>query len=107
MEFRTSTRLIGGQPTIALDGVVDLAAVPTLRDALHKAMLDHPGTTMLVDLDGVVAFDDSGLGIIIGAAATARDRGGDIELVCTSPTIRQYLARTRLDQLLTVRVTAS
>ena len=107
MEFRTSTRLVGGQPTITLDGVVDLVAVPELRDALQMAVLKHPGTTLLIDLDGVVVFDDCGLGMMIGAAATARERGGDVELVCTNPAILDQLARTRVDRLFTVRATVA
>ena len=38
------------------------ATVPALYNALASAILDHPATTIAVDLDGVEALDDVGLG---------------------------------------------
>jgi anti-anti-sigma factor len=107
MEFRTSTYTVGGRPVVAVEGVVDLVAVPLVRDLFQRLLREHPGATLVIDLDGVTAFDDCGLGVLVGAAATARERGGDVELVCTSGPVRERLALTRLDQLFTVRETAA
>ena len=107
MDLFDSTRSIGGNPTVVFEGVVDLASIGRVHDVLHRAVLDHPGALVIVDLDGVSSLDDSGLGIILGAAAAARQRGGDIELVCTSTALLDRFALTRLDQLLTIRSTVA
>ena len=107
MDPRRSTRSIGGHPTVVLDGVVDLASIGRVHDVLHRAVLDHPGVVVIIDLDGVSALDDAGLVIMLGAAAGARQRGGDIELVCTSAALLDRLALTRVDQLLTIRSTVA
>ena len=63
--------IVGDTPTIALGGLVDLGSVPLLQDVLTRAVLDHPGETIVVDLDGVVSFDDTALGLLLAAAARA------------------------------------
>jgi anti-anti-sigma factor len=58
---------------------------------------------IVVDLDGVAALDDSGLGVLLGAAAAARQADGDLEIVCNDERLRTRLERTRLDRAVTVR----
>jgi anti-anti-sigma factor len=106
MDDGTSTRTIAGRPVVTLDGVIDLVAIPVVRDLLHRVILEHPAATVLVDLDGVTGLDDCGFGVLVGAAA-ARERGGDLEVVCTSSRLRDRLSLTRLDRLFTVRETAA
>jgi anti-anti-sigma factor len=65
----------------------------------------HPGDSVIVDLDGVDALDDAGLGILLGAAAAARQAGGDLEVVCNRPSLRERLERTRFDRAVAVRAT--
>jgi anti-sigma B factor antagonist len=107
MDLRTTTSLVAGVPTVVLDGAVDLVTVGRLHDALHRAVLDHPGRTVRVDLDGVTALDDGGLGVLVGVAATARERGGELELVCSNPGIRRRLTDTRVDRILEIRSTVA
>ena len=107
MEFRSSTYTVDDRPVVAVEGVVDLVAVPVVRDLFQRLLREHAGDTLVIDLDGVTTFDDCGLGVLVGAAATARERGGDVELVCTAGALRDRLAVTRLDQLFTVRETAA
>ena len=88
----------GGVPVVSLTGEVDLATVPRLRGALQRA----GGGSIVVDLDGVDALDDVGLGILVGAAGRARSAGGDLVLVCTDERLLDLLRRTRLDQAVAV-----
>ena len=57
----------------------------------------------MADLDGVAALDDAGLGVLLGAAAAARQADGDLEIVCNDERLRTRLERTRLDQAIAVR----
>lgn len=93
----------GATPTISIDGVIDIASIPDLHDALTKSISLHPATVVVVDLDKVVGIDDCALGVLLGAAATARDSGGDVELLCNSVHLRNRLTRTRLDRAITIR----
>ena len=103
MDLQVRLATIGDTPTIALGGLVDLGSVPLLQDVLTRAVLDHPGETIVVDLDGVVSFDDVALGLLLAAAARARDLGGELEIVCTSDRLLARLASTRFDRAVTVR----
>ena len=103
MDLQISPRTVDGTPVVALSGIADLGSLPTLQDGLRRAVMQHPGTIVVVEFDGLVAIDDAALGIVLGAAARARDAGGEIEVVCTDRRLRQRLAATRFDLAVAVR----
>ena len=103
--IRATVTTVGGNTVVALDGTVDLASVGVLHGDLARVIRRHQGDLIIVDLDGVDTLDDVGLGVLLGAAATAREAGGDIEIVCTRPPLRERLRRTRFDRAITVRST--
>lgn len=95
--------VVGDVPVVSLEGVVDLASIPTLHDHLRRAVAAHRGATVAVDLDGVTALDDCGLGVLLGAAGLARQRGGDLVVVATAPRLRDRFRTTGLDRAVEVR----
>ena len=103
MDLRLTTSRIGEHPVAALSGIADLSTAPILYDCLRRVCSEHPGETVLIDLDGLIALDDAALGLLLGAAARAREAGGDIELVCTQDRLCKRLRTTRLDRALVVR----
>ena len=103
MDLRTTSGTVGGIPTVAVDGVVDLASIAIFRDALLRTIHSNSGELIVADLDGVAALDDAGLGVLLGAAAAARQADGDLEIVCNDERLRTRLERTRLDQAIAVR----
>ncbi|MEO1056575.1 MAG: STAS domain-containing protein [Actinomycetota bacterium] len=105
LQLRTDT--IGNVPVVAVGGVVDLATVPHLRDELTKAIRRFPGEHLAIDLDGVGAIDDAGLGVLLGVAALARDAGGDVSFVVSNARLRDQLHRTRVDRAVSVASSAS
>jgi anti-sigma B factor antagonist len=107
MNLHSTESQIAGTTVVSFEGPVDLATVGTLRDVLLASIRRHPGTTIAVDLDGVTVLDDTGLGILLGAAANARESGGEVTLVCSDADRRARLRRTRLDQAIDVRETIS
>jgi anti-anti-sigma factor len=94
---------VGSAIVVAVDGVVDLAAIGHLHDVLARAVRQHPGDTLLVDLDAVSVLDDAGLGVLLGAAAAARGAGGDLEVVCTRSALCERLQLTGFDRAVRVR----
>jgi anti-anti-sigma factor len=103
VHFHTRVDNVGGSIVVAVDGVVDLAAVGVLHDDLARAVRQHPSVTLLVDLDAVTVLDDAGLGVLLGAAAAARSTGGDLEVVCTRAALCDRLQLTGFDRAVRVR----
>jgi anti-sigma B factor antagonist len=103
MDFRGTIDEIGGLPTLCCDGVIDLGSVPDFRDTLQRLVTLHVGTTVVVDLDGVTALDDCGLGLLLGAAALARDGGGELVIVGSASRVADRIRHTGLADIVTVR----
>ncbi len=89
---------VGGLIVVAIAGALDMATMPRLHDRLVRVISEHPGETVVLDLDGLSAIDDAGLGVLVGALRRARVHGGDVALVCTSAELLELFALTRLDR---------
>lgn len=94
---------IDGMPVLALDGDVDLASLPLLRDHLTRFVGAHPGQVVAVDIESVGTLDDSGLGALLGAAGRARQSDGDLIVLCAGERLRERFAITRLDRAIDIR----
>ena len=89
---------VDGLVVVAIAGALDLATMPRLRDRLVRVISEHPGETVVLELDGLSAIDDAGLGALVGALRRARVHGGDVVLVCSSAELLELFALTRLDR---------
>lgn len=103
MELLCRLTTIGALPVLHVSGEIDLATLPTFRDHLTRAVAQHTGATVFVDLDGVTALDDTGLGMLLGAAGRARATGGDLVVVCTDERLVHRFSLTGLDRAVAVR----
>jgi anti-sigma B factor antagonist len=103
MNLSTSTIVVGDDAVISLSGEVDLSTIPSLHDALSKALAHHPGRLIVIDLDGVTVLEDTGLGILLGAAGSARQTGADLIVVCNNMRLRERLDRTGFSRAIEVR----
>lgn len=103
MEIHCRLTALGSVPVLHVSGEIDLATLPVFRDHLTRAIEQHPGERVWVDLDGVTALDDTGLGMLLAAAGRARERAGDLGIVCTTERLCQRLALTGLDRAVEVR----
>lgn len=103
MNLSTSTIVVGDDCVISLSGEVDLATIPLLHDALTKALAHHPGRMLVIDLDGVTVLEDTGLGVLMGAAGSARQTGADLVVVCNNMRLRERFDRTGFSRAVEVR----
>lgn len=103
MQVHTRVDTVGDSIVVTVEGIVDLSTVGRLHDDLARAVRQHPGVTLVVDLDAVGALDDAGLGVLLGAAAVSRDAGGNMEVVCSQPALLARLTRTHFDRAVDVR----
>lgn len=94
---------VGDLRALVLEGELDLSSVPVLHNALTRLLQDGRGDTVAVDLDGLGVLDDTGLGVLLGAAGRAREAGGDLVLVCTDERLRERFERSGLARALEVR----
>ena len=102
MSLRAEVTDVAGRAVVVLAGSVDLSTVPTLQNALARAVVEHAGEVVAVDLDAVDTVDDVALGILLGAAGRARRSGGDVVIVCATEHLREKFTLTGLDRAITV-----
>ena len=61
MELVCRLSVLGTMPLLQLSGELDLATLPQFRDQLVRAVGEHQGATLYVDVDGLHALDDAEL----------------------------------------------
>lgn len=105
MDLSIAEATVAGQLVLSARGEIDMATLPQLHNALGRAVSLNPGRIVVLDVDGVYAFDDTALGVVLGAAGRARDFDGDVVVVCSAGPFRDRLARTGFDRA--VRVSSS
>jgi len=98
---------IAGRQVLSLRGELDLATLPRLYDALNAAVRENAQHTVVVDLDGVSACDDAGLGVLLGAAGRARQTVGDVVAVSSGGSLRERLSLTGFDRAVAVFASVS
>jgi anti-sigma B factor antagonist len=82
-------------PVVELEGELDLAVAPMLRQRL-ESLLASGATTIAVDLLDVTFLDSTALGVLVGALKQCQRAGGDLHLVVTEPRILKVLEITGL-----------
>lgn len=103
MELKITSRVVGDRRVVELDGLADLSTVPTLASGLRREIMAADGATVVIDVDGLLSLDDTALGIFLGAAATAREHGADVEILTSSPRWRERFRTTRFEHAVTIR----
>lgn len=101
MHLRGRVRHTPVVTVVELDGEADLAAAPQLNQLLNRGLAGAE-QRMVVDLDGLTVLDDTALGLLLGAAATARRQGRTLELLSTNERMRRRLADTRVDRIVDI-----
>ena len=100
--FRADARpVVDGTGEVVVEGEVDIATAPQLREALHQA-IDQGATRLRIDLAEVGFIDSAGLGVLIGVLKRIREVGGEIELAHVQPAPRKVIEITGLDELFTL-----
>jgi anti-sigma B factor antagonist len=98
---------VAERAVLQVSGEIDLATLPAFRDHLTRLIDANVGGTVHVDLDGVTVLDDTGLGMLLGAAGRARRHGGDLCVVCTTPSLLERFELTGLSRAVDITSGAS
>lgn len=87
-----------GVAVIALSGEVDVYTSPRVKQEIVD-LLNAGITRLIVDLSGVEYLDSTGLGVLIGGLKRARERDGDLKLVCDNLRILRIFEITGLTKI--------
>jgi anti-sigma B factor antagonist len=94
-DFRISVRDENGASTVIVEGEVDVATAPALREELYR-LIDRGTKRIVVDLGGMDFIDSTGLGVFVGALKRSREGGGELELRSLKPAARKIFDITGL-----------
>jgi anti-sigma B factor antagonist len=87
-----------GRPVVRVDGEIDVATAPQLRECLHGVIARGP-SEVVIDLLGVTFLDSTALGVLVGALKRCREVGGELHLVVSDPRIMKIFEITGLDKV--------
>lgn len=97
MDLRLRSRKAERATVVEVGGEVELHSAGQLRDELMRAVAsDNP--CVVVDLSRVTFIDSTGLGVLVGAFKSVRERGA-LSLVCPQRSVRRVLEITGLTQV--------
>jgi len=90
-----------GWAVVAISGQVDLATAPALKERLLQLVTD--GEEHLVcDLTATEFLDSTALGALVSVLKRLKVKGGEMRLVCTSPSILKVFDITGLDRVFAI-----
>ena len=93
--------LPGERVALRLSGEIDAYTAPQFREQMAK--VDAEGSTgVIVDLRKVRYLDSTGLGVMMGGAKRASERGGSLAVICTNEHILRILEISGLTELIAV-----
>jgi anti-sigma B factor antagonist len=99
MNLRVETRNPRpGMAIIALIGEVDVYTSPRVKQEIVN-LLNGDTTRIIVDLTAVEYLDSTGLGVLIGGLKRARERDGDLKLICDNVRILRIFEITGLTKI--------
>lgn len=89
----------GDCAVLRVNGEVDLATAPRLREAL-TSLVTEGHLRVVVDLSGTDFLDSTGLGALVTGLKRVRAKGGEMRVVCTSERVAKVFEITSLDRVL-------
>jgi anti-sigma B factor antagonist len=99
MNLKVETRTVrDGVAVIALSGEADVYTSPRIKQEIVD-LLNNGTHKIVVDLSGVEYLDSTGLGVLIGGLKRARERDGDLKLVCDNSRILRIFEITGLTKI--------
>ncbi|OAH09778.1 STAS domain-containing protein [Streptomyces jeddahensis] len=87
---------------VEVTGEIDITTRDELGDHLDDVFAAHNPARVVVDFSGLDFCDASGLSVLVAASHEARQRHGQLRLVCPEGPIRRLLRITELTTLIPV-----
>lgn len=87
-----------GITTVSLQGEVDVYTSPRVKQEIVD-LLNAGKSRLVIDLNSVEYLDSTGLGVLIGGLKRAKERDGDLKLVCDNQRILRVFEITGLTKI--------
>ena len=100
MAFAIRAEPAGPAVVLAVEGDVDIATAPALREALAEVLGTHKG--VVVDLAAVPFMDSTGLGVLVAARNRAAAAGCAFVLARPQRIVRKALRLVQVDTVVDV-----
>jgi anti-sigma B factor antagonist len=91
---------MGGCAVVRVGGEIDARTVHAFHTAVAEAA--NLASHVVIDLAQVTFVDSSGLGGLIAARRSVRERGGSVSLSSPPPVVRRLLGSTRLHDVFAI-----
>lgn len=101
MDLVLSARRGRGCVVVEVQGDLDMATTPRLRDGLQR-LVDAGDRQVVVDLARVPFMDSSALGALMLTFTALRDLGGRLSLAAVQPPVANLLNITSVDSVIDV-----
>ncbi len=92
--LRLSGKLMGGPP-----------ASTEIKETIYK-LLDDGVKKFVIDLEEVTRMNSSGLGILISALTSVKNRGGELKLASLNENMNAIMVMTKLNTIFDIAQTA-
>ena len=96
MTIQASTRLVDGVAIVDISGQLRLGEVTEKLRAVVQQLVRDGYTKILLNMNGVVHIDSSGIGELMMNYTTLRNQGGELKLMNLNKNVRNLLQVTRL-----------
>jgi anti-sigma B factor antagonist len=98
-EFKVEVeRAPSGQHVFRVNGELDHATAPDLRDPLNEA-IENGARSILIDLTDCTFIDSTGLSVIVHSRSrVVEEHNGRLELCCPDPQIKRLLEITGIEE---------
>ncbi len=104
--FELETSDLGGVRLLRVDGEVDIATAPTLREAVESILAGDP-VAVVIDLSAVPFLDSTGLGVLVAAYKGALERGVLLSLAGPQRIVANSLRLVHIDTVIPVHDTVA
>ncbi len=105
--MKIKTRMMNDVAIISLNGKL-LGGPPASEEIKNEVyrLLDEGVRKFVFDLEGVSRMNSSGLGILISALTSIKNRGGELKLAAVNETMEGVLVSTKLNTIFEIYGTA-
>ncbi|MCF7975856.1 MAG: STAS domain-containing protein [Phycisphaerae bacterium] len=87
--------------TLVLRGELNNQTSGQLDNAINS-MLDTPANTLVLDMDGIGFISSTGIGVIVKARNTLKQKGSDLTMVHIQPQVKRVFDIMQLTPILNV-----
>src|SRR5947209_582889 len=102
-DMNASSRHVNGVTVVDMSGRITLGeGGVVLRDTVHD-LLDKGDKKILLNLGDITYIDSSGIGELIGAFTSVRNKGGDLKLLNLTKKVHDLLLITKLYTVFDIR----